>query len=139
MKTIDEQQAQEELNNTASKVTDIDRQRVLNEQAEIERKFGGSGPLSRFVGDVRTLFSLLRDYGSGAYRQVPWITIAAAVAALLYVLNPMDLVPDVIPVLGQLDDALVVSVCLKAIRKDLVNYKEWKKAQVASSISGGAL
>ena len=37
------------------------------------------------------------------------LLIAAAVA---YMLSPFDLIPDVVPVIGQLDDAYLVALCL---------------------------
>ena len=42
------------------------------------------------------MFSLIRDYWYGHYRAIPWKSIAAVAGALLYVLNPLDLIPDLI-------------------------------------------
>jgi uncharacterized membrane protein YkvA (DUF1232 family) len=58
--------------------------------------------------------------------------MAAIVAALLYVLSPIDLLPDFIPIVGYVDDALVVAACLALVEQDLINYKEWKKQQALS-------
>jgi uncharacterized membrane protein YkvA (DUF1232 family) len=48
---------------------------------------------------------------------------------LLYVLNPFDLVPDALPLLGLLDDAAVVSACLSLVEQDLRDYRDWKQAR----------
>jgi len=48
---------------------------------------------------------------------------------LIYVLNPFDLVPDVLPVIGQVDDASVFAACLMLIQRDLNQYKKWKEGQ----------
>jgi uncharacterized membrane protein YkvA (DUF1232 family) len=45
---------------------------------------------------------------------------------LLYVLNPLDLIPDFLPLVGQIDDAAVVAACLLMVRQDLHKYKKWK-------------
>ena len=55
--------------------------------------------------------------------------IAAIVAALLYVLSPIDLIPDFIPIIGYVDDALVVSACLAMVKQDLHAYRNWKMEQ----------
>ena len=40
--------------------------------------------------------------------QTPWPPKAVAVAVLAYVVSPIDLIPDFIPILGQLDDLLLL-------------------------------
>lgn len=45
---------------------------------------------------------------------VPWLAKALALAALAYALSPIDLIPDVIPVLGQVDDLILVPVLIWA-------------------------
>jgi uncharacterized membrane protein YkvA (DUF1232 family) len=49
-----------------------------------------------------------------------------AAGALLYSVSPGDIVPDALPVLGQLDDALVVGLAMRLIRRDLQRYIEHK-------------
>jgi len=105
-------------------VTHEDLQKVIDREADISRKF--HGPLRRFMNDSKTLFSLLKDYWHKNYTEVPWWTIGSAVAALLYVLNPMDIIPDFIPGIGLLDDASVVSACLFMLQRDLAKYTIWK-------------
>jgi uncharacterized membrane protein YkvA (DUF1232 family) len=59
------------------------------------------------------LWRLLKD------RRVPWWAKALLLALLLYLALPVDLIPDFIPVLGHLDDLLVVllvvAVLLRAV------------------------
>ena len=113
----------------AQKVTEKDVEKVVNKSEEIKKKFSGHGPLSRFIEDGKLLLSIVKDYWSGGYRQVPYGTIAASAFTLIYVLNPLDLVPDVLPVIGQVDDVAVVSACLLLLEHDLHKYKDWKLTQ----------
>jgi uncharacterized membrane protein YkvA (DUF1232 family) len=119
--------AEKALHRAAKVVTEKDLNKALKKRDEIEQKFKGDGPLGRFLADLKLLFSITQDYVSGDYREVPYWSIAAIVGTLLYVLNPMDLIPDFIPVIGYVDDALVVAACLAMIEHDLLAYKEWKK------------
>jgi uncharacterized membrane protein YkvA (DUF1232 family) len=89
----------------------------------------GSGFLQRIVRDVWLAVSLLRDYWRGAYRTVPGYSLLALVLATLYVFSPLDVVPDVLPIVGLVDDALVTLVCLGFVEKDLCDYEAWKKRQ----------
>ena len=75
------------------------------------------------------MFNLLKDYWNGDYREIPWGILASIVAALLYVLSPIDLVPDIIPLFGLADDAVVVALCMKYIHDDLEKYKKFKEEQ----------
>jgi uncharacterized membrane protein YkvA (DUF1232 family) len=40
--------------------------------------------------------------------RTPWLAKAVAVAVVTYAVSPIDLIPDFIPVLGQLDDLILV-------------------------------
>lgn len=76
---------------------------------------------------VPTLISLVRNYIKKEYSEVPIGTLLSIVAALLYVLSPIDILPDAIPGIGYLDDAFVVTACLSLIRTDLEDYTSWRK------------
>jgi|SRR5688572_31759056 len=52
--------------------------------------------------DVHALYLAARD------PRVPWYAKAAAVTVAAYALSPIDLIPDFIPVLGYLDDLVIV-------------------------------
>ena len=106
------------------KEEDVDR--VIEEEQKIISKFESKGKLQRYMDDAKILFSLIRDYANGSYREIPFNIIAAVGGALLYVLSPIDLIPDFIPVIGYLDDAAVIAFCLNLIEKDLAAYKAWK-------------
>jgi uncharacterized membrane protein YkvA (DUF1232 family) len=101
--------------------------RVLDHEQEIERKVATEKALRALLGRVRLLFSLIRDYVTGRYREVPYWVIGAAAFALLYVLSPIDLIPDMIPGIGYLDDAAVVALCLKLIDVEFTKYRRWKE------------
>ena len=129
MTEITKEQAEEQLKKGASKIKEEDLNRLLEKREEIEKKFSSAGPLGRFITDLKLLFSLIADYVKGQYRAIPFWSIAAIVAALLYVLSPIDLIPDFIPVIGYVDDAMVVAACLAMVEQDLHAYKEWKIKQ----------
>lgn len=124
--TISDEDARQVLDDGAKKVTEADLQKVVNRADDIQQKVSRHSPLARFISDVKLMISLVKDYWSKNYREVPWWTVAAVVTALLYVLSPVDLIPDFIPFVGLLDDAAVVSACLFLVEQDLSRYKIWK-------------
>jgi uncharacterized membrane protein YkvA (DUF1232 family) len=130
-KTITEQEARDQLKRGAEKATQDDLKKVIDRADEIKDKFETNGPLARFVKDVKLMISLVQDYWNGTYREIPWWVIAAVISALLYVLSPVDLIPDFIPFVGYLDDAMVVAACLLMVEQQLAEYEAWKKKQIA--------
>ena len=110
----------------AAKIKDTDFNKVLEKSEAIENKFAHARPLSRFFEDFKLLMAVVSDYRKGVYRKIPRWSIAVIVFALLYVLNPFDIIPDFIAFIGYLDDAVVVAGALLLVEKDLNEYKEWK-------------
>src|SRR5512134_3034310 len=92
----------------AEKVTPTDIQTVAERSDDINKKFSARGPLKRFIEDGKVLTALVKDWRAGKYRQALYGTIAAVVFGLIYVFNPLDLLPDVLPIVGVLDDATVI-------------------------------
>ena len=79
-----------------------------------------------FFKDIRLTYCMARDYRNGAYRDVSWVTIVSIPAALLLmVFSPIGF----IPVIGQIDDVIIILICLKLIHGDLKKYKRFKAAQ----------
>lgn len=127
MSAISDRQARQALDRESHKIRESDLEPLLDRQKKVEEKVHSSGTLNRFSTDIRLMFSLVRDFWNGRYRQVPWKTIAAIAGTLLYVLNPLDIIPDMIVGFGLLDDAGVVALCLRLVESDLHRYAAWKE------------
>lgn len=80
------------------------------------------------ASDIAVLLSLIRAYIKKQYTDVSPSTIMLAVAGLIYVVTPVDLIPDYILGPGLLDDAAVIGIVLQAIQMDLNKYKKWQVA-----------
>ena len=75
------------------------------------------------ASDIAVLLSMMRAYIKKQYTDVSPSTIMLAVAGLIYVVTPVDLIPDYILGPGLLDDAAVIGIVLQAIQMDLNKYK----------------
>ena len=78
--------------------------------------------------EIPVLISLVKSYIAGEYNEISYNTIVAVVATLLYVISPIDIIPDIIPVAGYMDDAMAVSFCMKMIKADLEKYMTRRSA-----------
>jgi len=113
------------LEEDAAKVEKADVTRLLSRWPALQQRVQSSERLRPFIDDIDTAYSLLRDYSTRRYREIPWASIAAIVAALLYVLNPLDLIPDLLPFFGFIDDASILALCWSMVRTDLDKYQEY--------------
>lgn len=75
---------------------------------------------------IPVMISMLRSYFKKEYKDIPLGTLIALISGLLYWLTPADAIPDFLPVIGYIDDATVIGVCLKLINDDLKDYKKWR-------------
>lgn len=67
--------------------------------------------------DIPAVFLALKD------KRTPWHARILAAVVVVYALSPVDLIPDFIPVLGYLDDVVLlpalIALCLKCIPHDV--------------------
>lgn len=114
------------------KLLNADLEYIIEEEEKLKEKLKDSTHLERFTTDILLFVGLVKDYSQGNYRDIPYKTISAVVLGLLYILNPIDIIPDFIPVIGYIDDALIIAFCLKMVEKDLQKYQAWKQKQTST-------
>lgn len=85
------------------------------------------GALAQILDDVKSLLRLLKAALTGRYKTVPWSSVMMALAAVIYFVNPLDIVPDFIIGAGMLDDLTVLAFVLNALKGDLSTFRDWEK------------
>ena len=103
---------------------DLEKVKADAETAEKKAKSLG-GQFESF----QLTWSLLQDYWAGRYTSIPWKLIAAIGFAVAYLISPIDVIPDFIPIIGFVDDAAVFALVISAFQSEIDDYKEWKKNQ----------
>ena len=123
-----EDQAKKRFEENINNVDNDDIEYAVKKGLQKIQEFKDNPPAAiiQLWNDIKLMISLLNDYIKGNYKDVPWKTISAITAALLYFLSPIDLIPDFIPVIGYLDDILVLRLALTFSESDLEKYKVWK-------------
>ena len=86
------------------------------------------------VKDKFLLFGrLVKAYATGKYRHIPWKSVLIILAALIYFINPIDLVPDLIPGLGLSDDFGVLLWVFNAVQGEVDKFVAWEREQVLTA------
>lgn len=96
------------------------------------KKLGNISFLKKWFLDVPTLCDMLIDTINGVYKGIPYSSLVMVVIAIIYTVSPVDILSDTIPILGIVDDALILDGVLKTIKNDLECYKAWKNAQAVA-------
>src|SRR5438046_10121849 len=74
------------------------------------------------------MLRLIRAYYRREYRNVPLQNLVMIVGAIIYILNPFDLIPDWIAGLGFADDAVVLAFAVRQTRQTLDGFITWEIA-----------
>lgn len=133
MALFPERRARKILDEGAAGADPQSLEETLNKRERILDKVLSNASLAPYLSQVKLLLQLVQDYAKGNYRGIPWWSLGAIVTALGYILMPLDSIPDVIPIAGYLDDAVVLKLCLDMISKDLQHYRIAKQQQNGAS------
>ena len=118
--------SEDEVREKVAEIDDEDVEAVMDKEERISDKFINSNLLRGYIKEFKLMMAMIKDYRKGNYKEVPWFTIAAITATALYVLNPIDIIPDFIMGLGFIDDMAVFSITHGWIQSDLKRYENWK-------------
>lgn len=116
---IDEQAARIAAPDVAALVADAERLRAK------AAALGGKR-FEAFRAQVDDALTCLGDHAAGRCPQIPFYTIGVLAAALFYFQSPVDAVPDFLPEVGAVDDALVMAVATDLAQDGLRRYHAWR-------------
>ena len=111
-------------------VGDPKRLRKLIEDAVGKINVIPRGPFGETWPYLLAMVRVVRDYQRAEYRDIAAAKLLIIIAAIIYFVSPFDVIPDWIPVLGHIDDAFVVSLALKSVRRDLDTFMAWETARI---------
>jgi len=82
----------------------------------------------------QVLSRMTQAFVKGHYRSISQNTIIAMVAAFIYFISPLDLVPDLIPGLGLLDDFAVLTWVYNSCLSEIEKFIAWEKKRESIAI-----
>jgi uncharacterized membrane protein YkvA (DUF1232 family) len=80
---------------------------------------------------LKSLYNMVLDAINNNYMFLPKAKVAVGIAVILYVLLPADLIPDVLPVFGFVDDVALLAWFFKHAAKEIHQYEIWKVSQIS--------
>lgn len=89
----------------------------------------GLSQMNSVKSDLGVLLSMIKAWARGEFRGVSKTTLLLSAGALIYFVNPMDAIPDILPLIGLLDDATVIGIVITSVKKDIENFRLWESDQ----------
>lgn len=102
---------------------------------DVARKSRASA--SRLAGaqdDLQLLLGLCAAWWRGEYHGIGRPALLAVVAALLYFLMPLDMVPDWLLAVGLLDDLAVLGWLMRTWQAELQAYRAWRESHTGEAL-----
>lgn len=86
------------------------------------------GGIRKLGNDLSTLRHFISDTTHRRYKDYSLFTILLSIATIGYVLFPLDFIPDILPMIGIVDDLTILTWALSCLGDELRRYKEWKES-----------
>ena len=83
-------------------------------------------PFKELWAYFQAMLRLIRAYYRREYRNVSTQNLVMIVGAIIYILNPLDLIPDWIVGLGFADDAVILAFAVRRTRQTLDDFMAWE-------------
>jgi uncharacterized membrane protein YkvA (DUF1232 family) len=107
---------------------DPERLRQLFKEAVKKAATIRKDPFKDLWAYFQAMLRLIRAYYRREYRNVPLQNLVMIVGAIIYIVNPFDLIPDWIAGLGFADDAVVLGFAVQRTRQTLDDFMTWETA-----------
>lgn len=100
------------------------KNRSLN-QDDIAQAENKAQHLEGKSNEFKLLIEMVKDTFAGKYKMNKW-NMSVIVATIIYVISPLDAIPDIVPILGWLDDASIVGYAISKLADEISRYKKFK-------------
>jgi uncharacterized membrane protein YkvA (DUF1232 family) len=95
----------------------------------IEKANRNKGALKKLLDQLKALFRLTSAWVKGEYTDVSLKTIVWVIAAIIYFVNPFDVITDFLPGVGYVDDAAIIFFVINSVRHDLDKFLKWERSR----------
>lgn len=85
------------------------------------------------MSDFKVLIAMVRDVWGGRYKMNKW-NMSIIIGTIVYVVSPVDAIPDFIPMAGWLDDVTIVGYALSKLSEEIRKYKEFSQKNVETAV-----
>lgn len=116
------------LDNLKEKASSIsmDEESISKLLKDVKEKLEDNEILSSLTSDIKLTIEMVTAWKNGKYKNLSQNTVILVIAGLLYIANPLNILPKVLKKTF-LDDLLIIFYILKKVKKELRLYEDWKE------------
>jgi uncharacterized membrane protein YkvA (DUF1232 family) len=89
---------------------------------------GGGNPIKK-LGQFKLFIQMIKAHMNKSYTGMAGWVIPVLVITAIYVISPIDFIPDV-PFIGWIDDAAIVALVYKFLSKEISKYETWRSTNI---------
>lgn len=125
---FDATKAKELLEDGFGKAQDLlkDTKKVDEVLDQLQEKLKEVPTVGGVLSNIPLMISMVKSYITQEYAEVSPKVIVTMLSAFIYLIKKKDIIPDNIPVIGQLDDIAVVGLALTFVEPELKAYELWR-------------
>jgi len=125
---LDRRDVRRIITELAARIAPADVTTLMSQEATIRAKAREirDPHLLPFRAQLELALDCLRDHVDERCPQIPYYTISLLGAAALYFSDELDAIPDFLPHIGNLDDAVVMGIACQLGADGLRRYCDWK-------------
>jgi uncharacterized membrane protein YkvA (DUF1232 family) len=82
-----------------------------------------------FQDQSLAMMRMLKSWYAREYTGLSKNAVVGLIASAIYIANPLDLIPDFIPLIGKLDDRLVIGYFVKQLNVEIQRFMAWEVEQ----------
>lgn len=123
----------------ANRVAPADVTALLQAESDLRARAADlqSDHLQLLAAQLTLALDCLHDHVAGACPQIPYYTISLLAAAVSYFADELDIIPDFLPRVGRLDDAVIMAMAYELGRDGLRRYCAWKGRDATALLRAG--
>ncbi len=91
----------------------------------VQKATNMAGKLKEHAETLLLICKLVKDAATGKF-DAPWGKVALLAATIAYVVCPIDLIPDITPIIGFVDDIAALLAAVSSASAVINAYKQWK-------------
>lgn len=114
----------------------FNKYRIISLLSQLAKKVSSVDDKGRMAADVKekifVLGRLMKAFTTGKYKALPWKGAISILAAVLYFINPADIIPDIIPFSGLVDDFGVLVWTYTSLESELNKFLDWEKTNTVN-------